>query len=170
MISYQINVRNHRTIGHEQVCGGHNLRSLLGIWLIDMPEFGSDRSLAPPVPTSLSKSRDCAVLAQWSKAHFKKLIKYFTSRTTDTQRELFSKNLELLGSGRHFGLKFFEEFGVFSAGLSTPILVLWVPCPCLPLFLQKSRPLYPAPKYLFGSGIWILAAKNLRFSLRVSVL
>ena len=40
------------------------------------------------------------------------------------ERELFSKNLELLGLGRHFGLKFFEAFGVFSAGLSAPILVL----------------------------------------------
>ena len=37
------------------------------------------------------------------------------------------------------------------------------------LFLQKTKPLYPTPKYLFGSGIWIQAAKNLRFSLRVSV-
>ena len=36
----------------------------------------------------------------------------------------FFKNLELLGLGRHFGLKFFEAFGVFSAGLSAPILVL----------------------------------------------
>ena len=45
----------------------------------------------------------------------------YESRTTDTQRELFSENLELLGWGRHFGLKFFEAFGVFSAGLSAPI-------------------------------------------------
>jgi len=41
-----------------------------------------------------------------------------------TPRELFFKNLELLGLGRHFGLKFFEAFGVFLAG----------PCPCFPLF------------------------------------
>ena len=34
---------------------------------------------------------------------------------------------------------------------------------------KKTKPLYPTPKYLFGSGIWMLAAKNLRFSLRVSV-
>ena len=33
--------------------------------------------------------------------------------TRDTQRELFSKNLELLGLGRNFGLKVFEAFGVF---------------------------------------------------------
>ena len=36
-------------------------------------------------------------------------------------------------------------------------------------FYKKSKPLYPTPKYLFGSGIWIWAAKNVRFSLRVSV-
>ena len=33
----------------------------------------------------------------------------------------------------------------------------------------KTKPLYPTPNYLFGSGIWIWAAKNLIFSLRVSV-
>ena len=36
----------------------------------------------------------------------------------------FFKNLKLLGLGRHFGLKCFEAFVVFSAGLSAPILVL----------------------------------------------
>ena len=33
------------------------------------------------------------------------------------------KNLKLLGSERHFGLKFFEALGVFWAGLSALILV-----------------------------------------------
>ena len=31
-------------------------------------------------------------------------------------------------------LKCFEAFVVFSAGLSAPILVLWIPCPCFLLF------------------------------------
>ena len=35
----------------------------------------------------------------------------------------FFKNLEQT-LGRHFGLKLFEAFGVFSAGLSAPILLL----------------------------------------------
>jgi hypothetical protein len=39
----------------------------------------------------------------------------------------------------------------------------------LPLKLQKTKPLYPNSKYLFGIGIWMLAAKHLRFSHRVSV-
>ena len=34
---------------------------------------------------------------------------------------------------------------------------------------EKTKPLYPNPKYIFGIGIWIWAAKNLKFSLRVSV-
>jgi hypothetical protein len=40
-----------------------------------------------------------------------------------------------------------------------------------PIFLQKPKPLYPHPKYLFGIGIWIWiwSAKNLGFSLHVSV-
>ena len=38
-----------------------------------------------------------------------------------------------------------------------------------PLFLQKTKLLYPTHIYSFGSGIWIWAANNLKFSLRVSV-
>ena len=37
------------------------------------------------------------------------------------------------------------------------------------IFLQKTKPLYPHPEYLFGIGIWIWAAKNKGFSLRASV-
>ena len=33
-----------------------------------------------------------------------------------------------------------------------------------PLFLQKTKPLYPNLKYLSGIGIWIWAAKNYGFS------
>ena len=39
---------------------------------------------------------------------------------TDTQRELFSKNLRLLGLGRHIGPKNVEAFGVFSTKLKYP--------------------------------------------------
>ena len=40
-----------------------------------------------------------------------------------------------------------------------------------PLCLQKTKPLYPNPKYLFGIGIriYIWAAKDWGFSHRVSV-
>ena len=66
----------------------------------------------------------------------------------DTQRELFSKNLELLGLERRFGQIFFEAFGVFSAALSAPNLV--------PLFnhyfYKKNKPVYPNPKLGFECG------------------
>ena len=119
----------------------------------------------------ISISEVCEIMPLCSRLKSSKLCS--TPRYTDTQRELSFKNLELLSLGRYFGLKFFEAFGVFSAGLSAPILVLWVPCPCFLLFnhyfYKKNMPLYPTPKYLFGSGIWIGVAKNLRFSLRVSI-
>jgi hypothetical protein len=41
----------------------------------------------------------------------------YNPRTTDTQRELFFKNLKFLGLGRRFRRNLFEEFGVFSARL-----------------------------------------------------
>ena len=41
----------------------------------------------------------------------------------------FLRNPKLFGLGRQFGQKRFAAFGVFSANLSAPILVLWVPCP-----------------------------------------
>ena len=48
---------------------------------------------------------------------------------------------------------------VFSALLSAPILVLMSPLFInQPLFLQKTKLLYPNPKYLFG--IWIWTEKN----------
>ena len=117
----------------------------------------------------------------------------------------FNWNPKLLGLGWQFGQINFGAFGVFSADLSAPILVPWVPCPCFSLinhyfykklslyiqipniylgllelgfefgpgiyqwsiiladtdfFQQKTKPLYPNPKYLFGIRIWTRAAKN----------
>ena len=46
----------------------------------------------------------------------------------------FHRNPKLLGFGRQIGLINFGAFVVFSAKLSAPILVQWVPCPCFPLF------------------------------------
>ena len=70
----------------------------------------------------------------WFLWKWQELVGWFKARITDTQRELFFKNPQLLGLGRHFGMKFFKAVGVvFSAGLSAPILALWVPCPCFPL-------------------------------------
>ena len=84
----------------------------------------------------------------------------------------FFKNLELLGLGTHFGLNSF--WGIF---LGQTISTHFCTVNSLSMFsiiqpfiisTKKTKPLI-IPKYLFGSGIWMLAAKNLRFSLRVSV-
>jgi hypothetical protein len=40
------------------------------------------------------------------------------------RKSFFLKHFELLGLGRHFGMKCFKEFGVFSAELSAHILVM----------------------------------------------
>ena len=75
-----------------------------------------------------------------------------------TPREsFFFENPKLLGLGRQIGPKFFGAFGVFSADLSAPILVLWVPCPCFPLinhYFYKKLSLYiQFPKIYLGVGV-----------------
>ena len=80
---------------------------------------------------------------------------------------------------RTFGLeqtnwadKFWGILGIFGQAISThfgtvrPLSIFSI---TLPLFLQKPKPLYPHPKYLFEIWIWIWVAKNWEFSLRVSV-
>ena len=95
---------------------------------------------------------------------------WIKTRTTDAQWSLFfHRKPRLLGLGRQIGQIHFSAFGVFSADLSAPILVLWVPCPCFFIILQKTKPSCPSPKHLIGIWIWIWAAKNKRFSHRVSV-
>ena len=49
----------------------------------------------------------------------------------------FHRNPKLLGLGRQFGQINFGAFGVFSADLSAPILVLWVLCPCFTIDLTS---------------------------------
>ena len=49
------------------------------------------------------------------------------------QWSLFSSQSQILGLGQTIWDINFGAFGVFSADLSKPILVQWVPCPCFPL-------------------------------------
>ena len=66
-------------------------------------------------------------------------------RTMDAQWSLFYRNPNILGFGRQFGQIKFGAFGVFSADLSTPILVQWVPCQYFPLinnYFYKELSLY----------------------------
>ena len=101
----------------------------------------------------------------WTQAFPRENFFYgFIPQTTDTQKELFFKNLELSG------WNFLRHLGYFRPDYQHPF---WY-CESMfsiiqPLFLQKTKPLYLTPKYLFRSWIWIWAAKNLRFCLRVSV-
>ena len=91
--------------------------------------------------------------------HNKKKFEYYEYRFCHGMRTpieaCFHQNPKLLGLGRQFGQ---INFGVFSADLIAPILVHTVsPLSILsitqPLFLQKTKPLYLNPKYLFGIGI-----------------
>ena len=101
------------------------------------------------------------------------LSKFYGLRTP--RESFFQKSWTLLlGLDKHFGLKFFETFGVFLAGLhisthfgtvsSLPVFFI-----IQPLLLQKTKPLHPASNYLFGSWIWIWAPKNLRLGICASV-
>ena len=86
----------------------------------------------------------------------------------------FHRNPKLLGLGRQFGQtiwadKFWGIFGQFISthfGKVSPLSMFSIN---QPLFLQKTKPLYPNPKYLFAIGIWMLAAKNWGFGHHVSV-
>ena len=61
---------------------------------------------------------------------------------------------------RTFGLgqtnwadKFWGIWGIFSQTIRTPSDTQSTCFPLFSLILQKTRPLYPHPKYLFGIGI-----------------
>jgi hypothetical protein len=68
----------------------------------------------------------------------------------------FHRNSKLLGLGRQIVQMNFGAFGVFSADLSAPTLVLWVPCSCFPLINQyfyKKLSLYiHIPNIYVGLG------------------
>ena len=73
-------------------------------------------------------------------------------------KPFFHWNSELLGLGRTIGQINSGAFEVFSADLSTPILVQWVPCPCFPLFnhyFYKKLSLYiiHIPNIYLGLGV-----------------
>ena len=64
-----------------------------------------------------------------------------------------------MGLGRQIGQINYGTFGVFSAELSAPLLIQF--SIIQPSFLQKNKPLYPHPIYVFGIGIRIWAAKDI---------
>ena len=72
---------------------------------------------------------------------------------------LFSSKSQAFGLGQTI----WGNLGIFGWFISTyfgtvsPLSVFSIN---QPVFLQKTKPLYPNPKYLFAIGIWIWAAKN----------
>ena len=92
----------------------------------------------------------------------KKMVKGSLDCTTDYRRPLKLFFIEIQNFWAWAG-KFWGIWGIFSQTISThfgtasPLSMFSI---IQPLFLQKTKPLYPHPKYLFGIGIWIWAAKN----------
>jgi hypothetical protein len=93
------------------------------------------------------------------------------TRTTDTQWSLFPLKSRTFGLGQtNWADKFSGIWGIFSKTISThfvtvsPLSMFFI---VQPLFIQKTKPLYPYSTCLIG--IWIWATKNYGFSLRVSV-
>jgi len=69
----------------------------------------------------------------------------------------FSLKSRTFGRGQtNWADKFWGIWGIFGRNMSTnfgtvsPLSMLSI---IQPLFLQKTKPLYPHPKYLFGIGI-----------------
>ena len=91
-------------------------------------------------------------------------MQWFYSRTTDTQCSLFSLKSQTFGLGQtNWADNLWGISGIFGQtirthfGIVSPLSMFSI---IQPLFLQKTKPLYPHPKYLFGIGILIWAAKN----------
>ena len=81
------------------------------------------------------------------------------SRITDTQWNLVSSKSQSFGLGQtNLADKFWGIWGIFSQTISThfgtvsPLSMFSI------ISTKKNKPLYP--RYLFGIGIWIWAAKN----------
>jgi hypothetical protein len=82
---------------------------------------------------------------------------YYNHGVRTLNEPFFHENTKLLGLGRQFGQMQFGPFGAFSRsiyqhpfGNVSPLSIFSIN---QPLFLQKTNPLYPNPKYLFGIGI-----------------
>ena len=100
--------------------------------------------------------------------HFMRVIfTHFMTVLTDYGRSMkpfFSLKLRTFGLGQTIWADQFWVirgiFGRFSSthfGTVSPLSLFYI---IQPLFLKKTKTLYPHPKYLFGIGIWILGTKN----------
>ena len=90
--------------------------------------------------------------------HHSSLAQWHISQTTDVQWSLFSSKSQNFGLGQTIWTdKFWGIWVIFGRFISTHFGTVSKRL-TQSLFLQKTKPLYPNPKYLFG--IWIWAAKN----------
>ena len=72
-----------------------------------------------------------------------------------TDRAFFQKFL-IFGLEQTLWAEFGDIWGIFGQTISThfgTLISLSLFSIIQPLFLQKTKPLYPTPKYLFGSGV-----------------
>ena len=77
------------------------------------------------------------------------------SRTTDTQIELFSKILNFSAWGTYCAKIFWGIWGIFSRIVGThfgTVSSFSMFSIIQPSFLQKTKPLYPIPKFVFEFG------------------
>ena len=83
--------------------------------------------------------------------HFFKVLTSFASNDLElglqtSNEDFFHQNTKLLGLVRQILQIIFWAFSVFSADLSAPILVQWVPCRCFHystiISTKKTKPLY----------------------------
>ena len=102
----------------------------------------------------------------WLSSQLPNALPKVEPRTTNVQWSLFSLKSRTFGLGQtNWADKFWGVWGIFSQTNSThfgtvsPLSMFSI---IQPLFLQKTKPLYPQPKYLFGIRIWIWiwVAKN----------
>jgi hypothetical protein len=79
------------------------------------------------------------------------------TKNTDCGRPIKPFLIKIQNLGRQIGQINSGAFGVFSAKLSASIFVKVRPMSIFsimqPVFLQKTKPLYPHPKYFFEIGI-----------------
>ena len=71
-----------------------------------------------------------------------------------TPRESFFQKSQTFRLGQtNWAESFWGIWGIFGWTINTHFVTVGSLSMFLPLFLQKTKPLYPTPKYLFGSGV-----------------
>ena len=84
----------------------------------------------------------------WIDIYANTCVSFVKSRTTDAQWSLFPSKSQTFGLGQTIWADKFGAFGVFSAKVSAPILVQWVPCP----FYKKLSLYIHIPNIYLGFG------------------